>query len=255
MKKYIYILVLLIAATTYSCKKEATLAEPAKFARVKFNDDAFGVFNNPDGSSALSITYQGQPIAKNTDGSLTVLAGEGEFSFFKNNTKVLTRKLNMSKDTAKTYVFFKPDPDAERVELLNNNQLLEPRPAAEDRIKVKIANFGQSILGNKNLKAVFSQNGIPVDTIQTVGSDFTNVYSEMSREIKIIRNVKRPTTGYSLTFLDENNNPVLDTNGAPVVVDFASSNQVAVNLYTIIISVSGTQTPNPSLITSILFAD
>jgi hypothetical protein len=184
-----------------------------------------------------------------------VLAGEGEFEFFNSATgvKVLTKKLNINKGTVKNYVFFKPDPDAERVELLENNQLSEPRSSAEDRIKVRIANFAQSILGNKNIKVVFSQNGIPVDTIQTVGSEFTNGYSEMSREIRIVRNVKRPNTLYSVTFLDENNNPVLDTNSSPIEDTFVSSNSIGVNLYTIIISVVGG--PTPYISTSTLFED
>ncbi|MCQ6958572.1 hypothetical protein [Mucilaginibacter aquariorum] len=252
MKKYIYILILLITTAICSCKKEATLSKPATFASVTFIDP-FDVFAGPNGP--LVITYQSKPIEPRADGSLKVLAGEGEFEFFNSaaNTSVLTRKLTISKDTAKTYVFFKPNPDAARVELLENNQLSEPRPATEDRIKVKIANFAQSILGNKNIKVVFSQNGIPVDTIQTVGSEFTNGYSEMSREIRIIRNVKRPTTLYSVTFLDENNNPVLDTNSVPVEGAFISNNSVGVNLYTIIISVAGGQTP--SISTPTLFQD
>jgi hypothetical protein len=257
MKKYIYILILLIATTIYSCKKEATLSKPATFASVVFNDP-FAVFAEPNGP--LKITYQGKPIEQqigsgSVAGEFKVLAGEGEFEFFNSATgaKVLTKKLNINNGTVKSYVFFKPDPDAARVELLENNQLSEPRPAAEDRIKVKIANFAQSILGNKNIKIVFSQNGISVDTIQTVGSDFTNGYSEMSREIRIIRNVKRPTTIYSVTFLDENNNPVLDTNSSPVEGTFISNNSVGVNLYTIIISVVGGQTPYLNI--STLFED
>jgi hypothetical protein len=247
MKKYIYILILLITTAIYSCKKEATLSKPATFASVVFNDP-FAVFAEPNGP--LKITYQGKPIEQQVGpgsvvGEFKVLAGEGEFDFFNSatGTKVLTKKLKINKDTVKSYVFFKPDPDAERVELLENNQLSEPRPSAEDRIKVKIANFAQSVLGNKNIKVVFSQNGIPVDTIQTVGSEFTNGYSEMSREIRIVRNVKRPNTLYSVTFLDENNNPVLDTNSSPIEGAFISNNGVGVNLYTIIISAVGGQAP------------
>lgn len=257
MKKYIYILISLIATVTYSCKKEATLSKPATFASVVFNDP-FAVFAKPNGP--LKVTYQGKPIEQqigsgSVAGEFKVLAGEGEFEFFNSATgvKVLTKKLNINKDIVKSYVFFKPDPDAARVELLENNQLSEPRPSAEERIKVKIANFGQSILGNKNIKMVFNQNGIPVDTIQTIGSEFTNGYSEMSREIRIIRNVKRPNTIYSVTFLDESNNPVLDANSSPIEVPFVSNNSVGVNLYTIIISVVGGQTPYLSTFT--LFED
>jgi hypothetical protein len=257
MKKYIYILILLIATAIYSCKKETTLAEQATFASVVFNDP-FDVFAGPNGP--LKITYQGSTIEQQTgsgsvNGEFRVLAGEGKFDFFNSTTgaKVLTKKLNISKDTVITIVFFKPEPDAEKVELLENNQLSEPRPGAEDLIKVKIANFAQSVLGNKNIKIVFSQNGIPVDTIQTTGSEFINAYSEMSREIKIIRNIKRPTTAYSINFLDENNNPVLDANGAPVEGAFISNNIVSVNLYTIIVTVYKNPGQAPQIGIALLF--
>lgn len=226
MKKYFYILVL-IAITSFACKKEATLPQPVTFARVKFADP-FNIFASPNGP-LLKVTYQDKDIDMQTDGSIVVLPGEGNFAFFNlaTGTKVLTKKLDINKDIIKTYVFFKPDPNLERVELIENTQSTEPQPA-EDHIKVKIANFAQAVLGDRNIKIVFSQNDIPVDTIQTVGTDYTNGYSEMPRAFTIVRGQKRPVFMYAVSFLDENNHPVLDGNGSPIISDFYSINGKAI---------------------------
>lgn len=222
MKKYFYVLVL-IAITSFACKKEATLPQPATFARVKFADP-FNIFASPSGP-LLKVTYQDKDIAMQSDGSLVVLPGEGSFAFFNSATgaRVLTKKLDIDKAIIKTYVFFKPDPNLERVELIENTQSTEPQPA-EDHIKLKIANFAQAVLGNRSIKIVFSQNDVPVGTIQTTGTDYTTSYLEMPRAFTIVRGQKRPVFLYAVSFLDENNQPVLDANGSPIVSDFYSIN-------------------------------
>ena len=251
-KRTIHMLVLMMIAAIYSCKKEATLPEAGTFATVRFNDP-FGVF---DAQGGFAIAYQGMPIAFNIDRSITVLPGEGEFEFsnLSTGTKVLTKKLNISKDTVKTYAFFKPDPDAQRVELIENNQLSEPRPA-EDHIKVRMANFAQSILGDKDMKIVFSQNDIPVDTIQTTGSEFTNGYTEMNCAFTIIRGGRKNRTRYSITFLDENNNTVLDANGAPILCDVGMPVNYDINLFTFFAIVYNYVGQAPQIVIATLFED
>lgn len=225
------VLMALLIINISSCNKKDLLPQPTTFAGV--------IFNDPLDVGVSSIRYQGTAIAKPVLGlPLTVLPGEGKFEFFNaKGIKVLEKTLNTDKDIVKTYIFFKPDPNAEQVELLENTQDNEPA-AAEDHIKVKIANFAQAVLGNRDIKIVFNQDGIPCDTIQTRGSDYTSGYSEMTRAFKIVRGVKRVTTLYQVTYLNESNQPILDLNGSPVSTEYFSLlNQT---IYTLFLS------PNPN---------
>jgi hypothetical protein len=226
----------LLLAGLLSCSKEKDrLPEPTPFAHVIFKDP-FGIFAQ-DGP--LRIEYQDVTLPNDFVTPLTVLPGEGKFEFFysASGNKALEKQLNISKDTIKTYVFFKPDADKDVVELLENNQSAEPLPA-ENYIKVKMANFAESFFNRNTIKVVFSQNSIPVDTITLTGSAYTAGYSEMARAFTTVRGQKRITPLYQVTYLDENNQPILDTNNQPVLSEFFSTTNKTV--YTVFI----TRNPN-----------
>ncbi|RXF70071.1 hypothetical protein [Arcticibacter tournemirensis] len=230
MKRYNYLLSLVLLMITASCsKKEVTLPEPGTFSKVRFRDP-FMLFQTEAGLN-LAINYQGKPLASSGNSwEFTVLPGEGKFEFLYKDSgiKALETTLNIDKDSIPTYVFFKPDANSEQVQLIEDTQGSEA-PPAPDHIKVKLANFAQSFFGNKNIKVVFSQNGAAVDTIQTQGTEYTSGYSVMPRAFTTVRGQKRITYQYELTFLDENDLPIADPDGNPLVAYFISGSGPASN--------------------------
>jgi len=225
-----FIISIILLSVLSSCsKKEPALPAPTVFAGIIF-DDPFNV-------GPLTIHYQGKPLADvyPLGTVLTILPGEGKFEFFNaGGVRVLEKKLVTDANSTRSYIYYKPNPDAEEVDLIENNQLSEPEPAI-DHIKVKIANLAQSLFGDKDIKVIFSQNDIALDTIETSGIEYTNKYVELPRAFKIVRNQKRVTPLYVLTFLNENNQLIVAADNTPLSYEWRSSLFEDINIFTFFI--------------------
>lgn len=226
--KHVYIIAAILFALNIgatSCRK-AEKEQGVQFAAVTFMDLA-GVGSN------LELHYQGWKVDNWASGTVAVFPGEAAFSLIDKTTRVtvLDTVLKVDLSRPKTYYLFQPD-STTPMQLMQNTQA-EELPVRDGYIKVRLGNYAKIALPGSNIKVVFNQldwntyEYVPLDTLANVITGIPESYAEIKRGT-MLDEAGNPVIDimYSLTFLDENDQPILNSAAMPVSVEFLAANSV-----------------------------